>query len=212
MALSPRKMREREARKEEILQAAREVFAEKGFLAATMEEIAQRAGFSKGAIYFYFRSKEEILLQINCALIDAFRSHLRSLTEGEAPLEGVVASLLENLRTIFREFLSQVDTLVYLSPGAQPLNVSEELSDRWYEGITDILRTLQGLLERAPGAASLAHPDSSQYALFILAMGLGVFHLTKIRHERLGAEIDPEALFDILGEVITRGLLTPRPG
>lgn len=47
--------------REKILNAAGEVFAQKGFDAATMQDITEKSGLSKGAIYHHFKSKEEIM-------------------------------------------------------------------------------------------------------------------------------------------------------
>ncbi|MCB9779030.1 MAG: TetR/AcrR family transcriptional regulator [Alphaproteobacteria bacterium] len=47
-------------RKSQIMRAARAVFIEKGFMSARMQDIARRAGLSKGALYFYFSSKREL--------------------------------------------------------------------------------------------------------------------------------------------------------
>jgi len=52
--------RRKQARPGEILDAALKVFAEKGFAAARMEDIAARAGVTKGTIYLYFPGKEEV--------------------------------------------------------------------------------------------------------------------------------------------------------
>ncbi|WP_454718226.1 TetR/AcrR family transcriptional regulator [Caulobacter segnis] len=57
---SPKWRRRAEARPGEIVQAAFDVFAEKGFAAAKLDEIAARAGISKGALYLYFETKEDI--------------------------------------------------------------------------------------------------------------------------------------------------------
>ena len=65
MAMSqttPRKFRRRaEARPDELLDAALDLFIEKGFAATRVEDIAKRAGLSKGAVYLYYESKEAIL-------------------------------------------------------------------------------------------------------------------------------------------------------
>lgn len=53
--------RRKEARPREILHAALEIFTEKGFAAARLDDVAQRAGVSKGTLYLYFSSKEELL-------------------------------------------------------------------------------------------------------------------------------------------------------
>jgi len=52
--------RRKQARPGEILDAALALFAEKGYAAARMEDIAVRAGVTKGTIYLYFQSKEEV--------------------------------------------------------------------------------------------------------------------------------------------------------
>lgn len=57
---TPRFRRRKEDRPAEITEAAMTVFAEKGFAAARVEEVAQRAGVSKGLLYLYFRTKEEL--------------------------------------------------------------------------------------------------------------------------------------------------------
>jgi AcrR family transcriptional regulator len=57
---SPKWRRRAEARPAEIVQAAYQVFSEKGFAAARLDAIAQRAGVSKGALYLYFDNKQEI--------------------------------------------------------------------------------------------------------------------------------------------------------
>lgn len=53
-----------QARWEEVLQVASAVFAEKGYLAATLGEIASRLGILKGSLYYYIDSKEDLLFEI----------------------------------------------------------------------------------------------------------------------------------------------------
>jgi AcrR family transcriptional regulator len=57
----PKFRRRAEARPDEVLDAALDLFIEKGFAATRVEDIAKRAGISKGAVYLYFPSKEKIL-------------------------------------------------------------------------------------------------------------------------------------------------------
>jgi AcrR family transcriptional regulator len=58
--MSPRSV-DREKKRREIAAAAMAVFAEQGFEAASMREVAEMAGIGKGTIYEYFRSKEELI-------------------------------------------------------------------------------------------------------------------------------------------------------
>jgi AcrR family transcriptional regulator len=64
MGIHERKEREKEQRKEEILNAAQKVFFEKGLQAATMDEVAEMAELSKGTLYLYYKSKEDIYLAV----------------------------------------------------------------------------------------------------------------------------------------------------
>lgn len=56
----PRFQRRKEDRPQEITEAAFTVFAEKGYAATTVAEVAERAGVSKGLTYLYFQTKEEL--------------------------------------------------------------------------------------------------------------------------------------------------------
>src|SRR5436305_2226328 len=53
-----------DARRNQILDAATNVFAEKGFHDATIRQVAKRAGIADGTIYLYFKSKDDLLLGI----------------------------------------------------------------------------------------------------------------------------------------------------
>jgi len=64
MGVEERKEREKQARRETIMASAQELFFAKGFNATTMDEIAQRAELSKGALYLYFASKEELYVSV----------------------------------------------------------------------------------------------------------------------------------------------------
>ena len=57
---SPVRQRRKQARPQELLNAALELFVEKGFSATRSDEVAHRAGVSKGTLYLYFPSKEEL--------------------------------------------------------------------------------------------------------------------------------------------------------
>ena len=58
---APVRQRRKEARPQELLDAALELFVEKGFSATRAEEVAARAGVSKGTLYLYYPSKEDLL-------------------------------------------------------------------------------------------------------------------------------------------------------
>ncbi len=71
-------------RRRQIIAAARQVFSRKGYDAATVEEIADTAGVSKGLIYNYFRSKEDILLATAEALMSRLEEHMERMSTAKA--------------------------------------------------------------------------------------------------------------------------------
>ena len=93
----PARQRRKEARPHELLEAALTLFVEKGFAATRTEEVAQRAGVSKGTLYLYYPSKEELFKAV-------VRHNLSSLiAEGEAlagQFEGSSSSLLGRLMRV----------------------------------------------------------------------------------------------------------------
>ena len=60
----------REATRNEIIRAARKVFAKKGYYAASMDEIVAESRLSKGALYGYFDSKEELFLAVRASVVE----------------------------------------------------------------------------------------------------------------------------------------------
>ncbi len=66
MGITERKEREKEERRTEIINAAEKLFFEKGLALATMDEIAERAELSKGTLYLYYKSKEDLYMAVIC--------------------------------------------------------------------------------------------------------------------------------------------------
>ena len=64
MSPSNRQLEERQMRKDRILNGALSVFKAKGLDGATMDEIASNSGFGKATLYYYFKSKEDVLSAI----------------------------------------------------------------------------------------------------------------------------------------------------
>jgi AcrR family transcriptional regulator len=96
----PPRQRRKEARPQELLDAALELFVEKGFAATRSDEVAVRAGVSKGTLYLYYPSKEELLK----AVIQQNLSQLLAESSGIADeFEGPTTELLAFLMNAWWE-------------------------------------------------------------------------------------------------------------
>lgn len=90
MTTRARRAREKEERRQSILRAAREALVEEGFYRITMDGIAERAEVSKGTVYLYFESKENLLaflllegLEALCGYLEGAYAPDRSLSADE---------------------------------------------------------------------------------------------------------------------------------
>jgi AcrR family transcriptional regulator len=89
--------RRKQARPGEILDAALSVFAEKGYAAARMEDIAARAGVTKGTIYLYFQNKEDVFKSLARTHIgDTISAAAEIAASHEGPVREFLATFLGN--------------------------------------------------------------------------------------------------------------------
>ncbi len=92
---SKRKEREREARREAILDAAARVFSRKSFYEATLEEIATEAELAKGTLYNYYKDKQDIFASLMARGQREFQEHMdEEITRGGA-LQDLLRRLFE---------------------------------------------------------------------------------------------------------------------
>lgn len=68
-------------RREQILQAARTVFAQRGLAEARMEDIAQESGLGKGTLYLYYKTKDDLVVGLLEALFDELLVQLKGLVD-----------------------------------------------------------------------------------------------------------------------------------
>lgn len=86
--------------KERILDIALQLFTEQGYDATSLQEIADRLGFTKAALYYHFRSKDDILMALHLRMHQIGRERLDQLVEGPVTLEtweSVLSSLIDEM-------------------------------------------------------------------------------------------------------------------
>ncbi|KOO46172.1 TetR/AcrR family transcriptional regulator [Priestia koreensis] len=113
------------SRKIQILEEAMKLFAEKGYHAASMQEIAERSGIAKASIYNYFKSKEEMAISIFRYHYEVLFKKISEIGEDEdlTPRERFIRQLTVQLQEFNRH-----KHFVRMRMGEQALRVNEELS------------------------------------------------------------------------------------
>ncbi|MGJ7543412.1 TetR/AcrR family transcriptional regulator [Variovorax sp. LT1R16] len=92
--------RRKEARPGELIQAALELFVEKGFAATRSEEVAARAGVSKGTLFLYFQSKEDLLKAV---ITESLAGRFTEWNEEFEAFEGSTADMLRYCTQVWWE-------------------------------------------------------------------------------------------------------------
>ena len=93
----PRYQRRKEDRPQEITEAAFDAFAEKGYAATKVEDVAKRAGVSKGLMYLYFKTKEELFKAVvKSVVVRRVDRLIESVETTELPSEEFIRGPLQS--------------------------------------------------------------------------------------------------------------------
>lgn len=152
-AASPRWQRRPDARPEEILRAAMQTFVERGYAATKLEEVAARAGVSKGTLYLYFSNKEDLF---RSTVRDSIVPHIQS---GEQRVVDFQGNPLDLLREAYMSWASIVTDP--LMGGLCKLAVTEaanfpEVARFYFEEVVKRTRVVfAGILQRCIDAGEI---------------------------------------------------------
>ena len=107
MTIQDRREREKLENRKIILESAKQVFAQKGFHAATMEEISELAEFSKGAIYNYFENKETLFVEL---INEKLNDIIKIIKENVPKMENPEAKIIKMTELILNFFEDEKET------------------------------------------------------------------------------------------------------
>jgi TetR/AcrR family transcriptional regulator len=201
--------RRKQARPSELVAAALDLFVEKGFAATRAEEVATRAGVSKGTLFLYFASKEDLFKAV-------VRENISGLyPEWSGELDSFSGSTAELLHYCMQAWWSRIgDTK---ASGISKLIMSEaqnfpEIADFYQHEVVEpgselIRRILQRGIDRGE-----FRPVDMQYGVYVVLAPM--MFLVMWKHS-LGAclpaqtRIDPQAYIQFQIDTILRGLALP---
>ena len=142
--LSDRQLEERKLRQDRILSSALDVFKANGLDGATMDSIAEKAGFGKATLYYYFSSKEEVYLGI---MEEGWKSLLASLEviiqEEQSPRKTFIKILVQ----IAQNAKQRPNLYEFLFQAPKVINLTEFDDQKWKKHQGKLYSILQGLLE-----------------------------------------------------------------
>lgn len=206
MSPSPKWRRRKDERPSDIVAAALDVFGEKGFAGARIEEIAKRAGVSKGTLYLYFETKADIFRAV---VEDTVKPNIEALERTVLALDLPFGTLVRTLLPRFAELVTAipVGTVVKMVVGES--RNFPELAKVWHdEVVLKAITLLAGLIGRAQDRGELRSGEPRLHAISIMGpMLMGVLWRETFTPVG-GAAIDLSALARQHAETVLAGLLT----
>ncbi len=210
MGVAERRGREKEQRRNDIIDAAEKIFFAKGINAATMDEVAEEAELSKGTLYLYFKSKEELYLAINSrGLAIMEQMFVEALAQGKTGLEKI-NKIGDAYFEFYKKYPDYFNATIYYD--LNEINLDKE-------GKCAAVCHDQGLqtLEIVARAVSMGIEDGTlrsdlnplHTAVVLWAHSTGMIQILSRKGKHLGEEhnINIQEVFDLSGELLKRSLI-----
>lgn len=180
-------------RRQEVIDAAASVFAEKGYHGASTRDIALRLGMQQGSLYYHFPSKESALEEVCQVGVGDFVDGLRPIVEGTSPPAEKLRAAIANHLTPLRDKRDYVRVFLFerhhLPPGTRGQ-------------VASLSRDYEDLLERLfrEGAAAGAFRASLDARMAVLSLN-GMCNMAAARY-RPGREPSLERLIGGLADLM----------
>lgn len=208
MSTAERRAREKAQRRREILEAARQEFLERGVGQPTVDDVAARAEVSKGTIYLYFVSKEEILAHLLLEGLDLLLNEMK--TEVRRAPRPAPEPALRLLGSAYLHF-SQSNPLYFrLIMAFDRGRFEESIPKRLYQRVLN--KSLRGLSLLAQtietgqkaGVFDVEDPWRAAGSVWAALNGVLVLMAHPLRQRMLRSEVDE--MFEATLELVMRGL------
>lgn len=188
---------ETERTRRQILQGARDLFIRRGYNATSMEDIRKHTGVSKGSIYYHFKSKQQLLMEIfEQRTVDWIEGWRKIARPGMTPVEKLYA-LADYWQEDFDDpFLKVVDEFL-TSHGGEPGTFEKmiELVQMQYP-------VIQAIIEEGIESGAFRRDEPAELAYIYASMlgGLGMTYYEKVPRERM------RAIYRKAAELFVRGI------
>lgn len=168
-------------RKETIIQAAAELFSEKGYRETTTADIRNRAQVAQGTLFYHFNNKEGILLHIFGELINDYIGVIESFSHDDlSGMEG-----LEQYAEMIKKLMSEKNQTVHLLlPHLVPslLEENEKTKKLFIKYVETSISSLEMLIQKGvqDGSIRKVVPETTAHFLFALTTGMNRYNTMPI--------------------------------
>ena len=203
--LRARSEKAKDERRQALMAAALDEFFEKGFAATRMDDVAKRAGLSKGALYLYFDSKEAMFQ----ALIESFASPSLELIERVTEEAGNLLEALSGIRQFAPFLIRETNLPRLMKVMIGDSHLFPQIVQTYREDLIDrVISLIAGVLRRADavGEATVGNPELT--ARIVVAPIVLSSIWQAIFNQQSQAEVDLDQLFRIHEQMMLKALQT----
>lgn len=201
----PRWQRRPDARPEEILEAALAVFGELGFARTRLEEVARRAGVSKGTLYLYFDSKDSLFRAMVQAKIDRTIAAAEELAR---TWEGSTEELLRHFIQRYWEAMNKTQHCQMARLVTSELNNFPELARFYYRSVILRVRQLiESILRRGAERGEFRTVDTVAAARALQSMCVHLAQMLAYFHQYDPAPTSPDEMLRGITDLYLHGVL-----
>ena len=197
---APKKRRSREETRQKLLDSALQVFARNGYERATVDEIVREAGFSKGAFYVHFETKEDLFWEMLEERITAQQETFRQVVDSSLSVAENERRILEQAFNMSAHPLGPAVILEFTAHGMRNEKVREQLArmyERWHTFVAETLTAGQEL------GVVRKDVDLSLLASTIMALFEGSMIQSHFAPDSLRLDRKVEDLSSLIAELIS---------
>lgn len=197
-----------QARREQILSAARRCFIEGGFHPTRMDDIAKAAGLSKGGVYFHFKSKQEVFDSLVREEFENSMAFLESVTQAEGPIGEKMQAIAQH----YLQYFSQAPEAprFFIVMGEMALR-DEALAGRLLDMQRAFVERIAQLIEEGIAAGIVRPVDSKTLGAVLKALVDGVEGLNALRYPMDAQQFLAAGLDLVLHGLLKRDEFPPVP-
>jgi len=192
MGITERKKREKQQRKEQILESARNAFQERGFLNVTMSDIAEMAELSIGTLYVYFKNKDDIYAGLACMGCQKFDDLLDDALHLKKKLSHKeLTSFIEKFMRIYDDYGCYFDVLMFNIKGKGSINLSDGYAHTLKEITQNSLKKSVAYFSSRMAADRKDKTEAARAATFVVwALLLGLTQILNVGRTDVFSEED----------------------
>jgi TetR/AcrR family transcriptional regulator len=211
MGTAERREREKEQRRNTIIDAAEKVFFTKSLESSTMDDVAAQAELSKGTLYLYFKSKEDLYLAIhlrgNRILTKMFKEAVQNFKSGLEKVRAIGRAYFK----YYRKYPDYFNAMIYYE--SRPIDYNDENSiamECQIEGKTTMQILIDAIKHGINDGSIRSDIDPLKTAITLWGQSTGIIQIAAVKNEMIQHNFqltDTEIIeysFDLIGQAIAR--------